>query len=65
MLSENCLISFTSLGGVGGYPNYEYYDDILEYDPSIGQWSLIDKMLKVRAMHAVSVITTRDIDMYC
>ena len=60
------MISFTSLGGASGdYPNYEYYDDILEFDPSTGVWSLVDKMMNVRNRHAVSVISTKKINMYC
>ena len=66
MLSENCLISFTFLGGY----NYDdgdsnYYDEILEYEPSTGEWSLVDQMRSAREYHAVSVISTEEINIYC
>jgi len=42
----------------GGQDNsWTYYDEILEFDPHGGQWQLVDRMLKKRAHHAVSVIT--------
>ena len=60
------MISFTSLGGASGdYPNYEYYDDILEFDPSTGEWSLVDRMKNTREEHAVSVISYEKINLFC
>ena len=55
------MISFTSLGGEddGGY-----YDDILEYKPSTGEWSLVDQMMSARYYHAVSVMSA-EITKYC
>ena len=38
-------------GGFGGS------DEILEFDPITKQWKLVDRMIKARAYHAVSVIT--------
>merc|ERR1712066_235474 len=48
-------------GGVDG----SYFDEILEFKTSTGTWSLVDRMMSVRYYHAVSVISTEDIDMYC
>ena len=64
MLSENCLIRFTSLGGEGE-DDEDYYNDILEYEPSTGEWSLVDQMKNTRSYHAVSVISTEEIEMFC
>jgi len=41
----------------GGHNGNTYYDEILEFDPHGGQWQLVDRMLKKRAYHGVSVIT--------
>ena len=65
MLKENFLISFTSLGGRYFDGDNSYYDDILEYDPSTGEWSLVDQMMSARTFHAVSVISTEEINKYC
>ena len=35
----------------------DYLDDILEFDPSSGQWRLVDRMVQARSQHAVSIIT--------
>ena len=40
-------------------------DDILEYEPSTGEWSLVDQMKNARDFHAVSVISTEEINIYC
>ena len=40
-------------------------DEILEFKPSTREWSLVDRMMTARSYHAVSVISTDDINMYC
>ena len=66
MLSENCLTSFTSLGGGDGdYPDYNDYTEILEFKTSSGEWILIGQMMVARTIHAVSIISTEEIDIYC
>merc|ERR1711988_1430978 len=45
--------------------NNTYYDDILEFKPSSGTWSLVDRMMVARRSHAVSVISTEKINMFC
>ena len=37
--------------------DYTFYDEILEFDPITKQWKLVDRMIKARVDHAVSVIT--------
>jgi len=52
-------------GGVDGdYPDYNYYDEILEFKPCEGKWSLVDRMMSARTVHAVSVMTTEKINMF-
>ena len=53
MLSENCLVTFTSLGGYDG----GYLDSILEFEPSTRKWSVVDQMMSARYDNAVSVIS--------
>ena len=60
--SENCLKRFTCSGGIDGQ---NYLDEILEFDPNTGEWSLVDLMMNARNGHAVSVISTAEINMYC
>ena len=43
----------------------ETLDEILEYQPSTGEWSLVGRMMSGRRSHAVSVISTEEINMYC
>ena len=53
------------LGGDNYDGDWNYYDDILEYEPSTGEWSLVDQMMRARSGHAVSVISTEKITKYC
>ena len=47
------------------YDGGEMLDDILEYNPSTGEWSVVDQMFSARAAHAVSIISTEQVNMYC
>ena len=40
-------------------------DEILEYEPTTEKWSLVGQMVSAREDHAVSVISTGKINMYC
>jgi len=42
----------------GGYydRSYTFFDEILEFDLLTGQWKLVDRMIRARGDHAVSVI---------
>ena len=42
----------------------EISDEILEFDPITKQWKLVDRMIKARRYHAVSVITVTS-DLTC
>ena len=53
---------FTSLGG---WIDEGYSNEILEFEPRTGTWTLVDRMMSARASHAVSVISTEEINMYC
>jgi len=46
----------------GGYRSGK---DILEYNPSTGNWSLVGQMMIGRNQHAVSIVPAEDINMYC
>ena len=41
---------------LGGCIPGSVYDDILEFNPLIGQWELVNRMRNARCNHAVSVI---------
>ena len=56
-----CLMSFISSGGFDG----DYLDEILEFEPSRGKWRLVGQMMKAREFHAISIISTEEINMYC
>ena len=40
-------------------------DEILEYSPRTGEWCVIDKMLRKRSFHAVSIVSTKYIKQIC
>jgi len=40
-------------------------DEILEFKPSSGEWSLVDRTKSPRTDHAISIISTEEIEMYC
>jgi len=54
-------------GGQTDYNDYykDYYDEILEFKPSSGEWSLVDQMMSPRSFHAVSIISTEKINVFC
>ena len=41
---------------LGGWDGSDYLDDILEFIPSTGEWSLVNRMTQGREFHAVSII---------
>ena len=43
---------------LGGYTSSSS-DEILEFDPLTGQWKLVDRMIRARIYHAVSVINVK------
>ena len=44
---------------------YIYYDEIVEFSPTSGEWTVLDNMMEARYYHAVSVISTNQIMNYC
>ena len=49
----------------GGSLKGEYYDDILEFDPSQGAWTHLGKMMVARRTHAVSTVNWEDVREFC
>ena len=50
-------------GGADG--DYNYLDEIVEFSPTSGEWTVVDNMMKARYNHAVSVISSNQIMNYC
>ena len=40
-------------------------DEIVEFSPTSGEWTVVDNMMKVRYKHAVSVISSDDVQQFC
>ena len=55
MKYNNNTFNFFTKQYLGGYDG-TYYDAILEFDPLLGQWELVERTIRARAEHAVSVI---------
>ena len=51
----------------GGSDNYDdrNYDEIMEFSPTSGEWTVVDNMMKARYYHAISVISTNQIMNFC
>ena len=50
----------------GGSDGANYYlDEILEFSPTSGEWTVLDNMMEARYYHAVSVISSNQIMNYC
>ena len=55
----------------GGYDGdwydggFDFYDEILEFSPTSGEWTVLDNMMEARGFHAVSVISTNQAMKYC
>ena len=56
-------MSFTCLGGKD--EPFDNLDEILEYEASTGDWSLVDTMMRGRTGHEVSVISTEKMKKHC
>ena len=48
----------------GGYDG-DSLDEIVEFSPTSGEWTVLDNMMKARDFHAVSVISTNQIMNFC
>ena len=49
----------------GGGDGHTYFDEIVEFSPTSGEWTVLDNMMEAREFHAVSVISTNQIMNYC
>ena len=50
----------------GGYNgDYYYLDEIVEFSPTSGEWTVLDNMMEARDYHAVSVISENEYGQYC
>ena len=50
----------------GGLTDGDYdLDDIMEFSPTSGEWTVLDNMMEARGFHAVSVISTNQAMKYC
>ena len=48
----------------GSYGNYDF-DEIVEFSPTSGEWTVLDNMRKARYQHAVSVIKADNVIQFC
>ena len=67
LISENCLaLLYMKLitKCSGGYDG-DNLDEIVEFSPTSGEWTVLDNMMKARRHHAVSVISSNQIMNYC
>ena len=58
------LFGFAITKCSGGYDG-DYLDDIVEFSPSTGKWSLLGNMMKTRGYHAVSVVSSDNFQQFC
>ena len=49
----------------GGSDGDFYLDDIMEFSPTSGEWTVLDNMMKARGAHAVSVIKADNVIQFC
>ena len=50
----------------GGLTDGDYdLDDIMEFSPTSGEWTVLDNMMEARDYHAVSVISENEYGQYC
>ena len=50
----------------GGLDNdRDILDEIVEFSPTSGEWTVLDNMMEARGFHAVSVISTNQAMKYC
>ena len=51
----------------GGYEGQfeDIVNEIVEFSPTSGEWTVLDNMMEARGFHAVSVISTNQAMKYC
>ena len=48
----------------GGWDG-DYLDEIVEFRPTSGEWTVLDNMMEARGYHAVSVIKANNVIQFC
>ena len=48
----------------GGYDG-DVLDEIVEFSPTSGEWTVVDNMMEAREYHAVSVIKADNVIQFC
>ena len=43
----------------------DYLDQIVEFSPTSGEWTVLDNMMEARGYHAVSVIKADNVIQFC
>ena len=59
------FITKCSGGGIRDGDDYIYYDEIVEFSPTSGEWTVLDNMMEARSDHAVSVIKANNVIQFC
>ena len=59
------FITKCSGGGIYDGDDYIYYDEIVEFSPTSGEWTVLDNMMEARDYHAVSVVSSDDVQQFC
>ena len=59
------VITKCSGGRSEGYFSTYDLDEIVEFSPTSGEWTVLDNMMEARGFHAVSVIKADDVIQFC
>ena len=67
MIGVRNTVNITWLHLLGGYTGSSpyYLDEMLEWDPSTGNWKEFGKLSHKRDGHAMSVVDLNDVEQYC
>ena len=66
-IRENCLalLHMKLITKCSGGWDGDYLDEIVEFSPTSGKWTVVDNMMKARRRHAVSVIKSDNVEGFC
>ena len=59
------LITKCSGGRHGGANVGDRLDEIVEFSPTSGEWTVLDNMMEARLFHAISVIKADNVIQFC
>ena len=71
LISENCLallymkVITKCSGGYNDGDRQTLFDEIVEFSPTSGEWTVLDNMMEARYYHAVSVIKAENVIQFC